>query len=83
MYDALVGANLVSDDQAAWSGKFGSLDCLVCGEKGGMYWGTANTSFTIGCRNKCDRIEIVHNLGLSGYDIARVVPKFVWTQLVH
>lgn len=83
IFSALDGAGLVDGDRASWSGKFGSLDCTVCGERGGMYWGEYAGKPVLGCRNKCDRIDIAHSLGLTAYDIARVVPKFIWNKMIH
>lgn len=48
-----------------------------------MYWGEFAGKAVLGCRNKCDRLDIAYSLGLTGYDITRVVPKFVWAKLVH
>jgi hypothetical protein len=74
---ALVGAGLVRDRDYEWSGKFATACCPACRASSYLWFTDDDGEFRFGCREKCDRREILELLGLDGYDVLRVVPKWL------
>lgn len=42
-----------------------------------MWFGTREGRFQMGCRNKCDRLDMLHGIGLTGFDTMRLQPRFL------
>jgi hypothetical protein len=74
---ALAGAGLLRDRDYEWDGKFGSSQCPACNATPYLWFTDVGGDFRFGCREKCDRAEILALLGLDGFDVLRVVPKWL------
>ena len=49
----------------------------MCNATPYLWFTNEEGDFRFGCREKCDRAEILEMLGLDGYDVLRVVPKWL------
>ncbi len=73
----MAGNGLLRDRDYGWEGKFGSCRCPACQATPYLWFTDADGEFRFGCREKCDRQEILDLLGLDGYDVVRVVPRWL------
>ena len=73
----LAGAGLVRDRDFEWGGRFGSATCPACSATAYLWFTDEDGEFRFGCREKCDRQEILGLIGFDGYDVLRVVPKWL------
>lgn len=76
-FSALAGAGLLRDRDYVWTGKFGSCRCPACNATPYLWFTDEGGEFRFGCREKCDRDDILRELGLGRLDVERVVPKWL------
>lgn len=76
LYSSLAGTKLLR--RHSWEGKFGSATCPVCDQRDYLFFTEEGGEFRYGCRERCDKLEILANLGLDGYDMLDgKTPKFL------
>jgi hypothetical protein len=68
---------MLRDRDYGWDGKFGSCRCPSCDATPYLWFTDDGGEFRFGCRERCDRKAILTAIGLDGYDVLRVVPKWV------
>jgi hypothetical protein len=73
----LAGAGLLRDRDYEWSGEYGTAVCPACNATSYLWFTDREGDFKFGCREKCDRTEILALLGLDGYDVLQVRPKWL------
>ncbi len=71
-FDGLSAARLIPAGREVWTGKFATLDCPACGGRKAAWWGEIEGRFKIGCSEGCERLEVLHAIGLSGTDVMNV-----------
>jgi len=76
-FHALANARILKEREWVWESKFGSCACPVCNGRGHLYWTDEGGDFRFGCKERCDRDEILEVLGLSPIDVMPVAPKWL------
>ncbi len=79
---ALANSDRLREREWVWESKFGSAACPVCGGRGHLFWTDQGGDFRFGCKERCDRYEILATLGLHSEDVAEVTPKWLPTNRV-
>jgi hypothetical protein len=79
-FQALANADRLREREWVWESKFGSCACPVCKGRGHLYWTDEGGDFRFGCKERCDRDEILGALGLDAFDVMVVTPKWL---MVH
>ncbi len=68
---------MLRDRDYEWTGTFGSARCPSCNSTSYLWFTDEGGRFRFGCREKCDKGEILSQLGLDAYDVMDVVPKWL------
>lgn len=76
LFSSLVASNGLLRDWS-WDGKFGSATCPSCDQRGHLFFTEEGGDFRFGCRERCDKKEILNLVGLDGYDLLDSTPKFL------
>ena len=76
-FSALANSGRLREREWVWEeGKFASATCPVCAGRGHLYW-KYDDRFVFGCKERCDRDEILGALGLDPFDVMEVTPKWL------
>ncbi len=74
---ALANGGFLREQEFVWQGVWGSAFCPVCRARGHLYWSDTGGEFRFGCKERCERAEILECLGLSSTDVLEVRPKWL------
>ena len=73
----LANSGRLREREWVWEAKFGSASCPVCSGRGHLYWTADGGAFRFGCKERCDRSDILAVLGLEPVDVMDVAPKWL------
>ncbi len=76
-FSALANQGRLREREWVWEGKFGSCACPVCGGRGHLWWTAADGHFRFGCKEQCDRSDILEMIGLESWDIQAIRPRWL------
>lgn len=77
---SLANSGRLTEREWAWESKFGSCACPVCLGRGHLWFTDRDGDFRFGCKERCDKDEILAALNLDLLDVMEVTPKWL---MVH
>lgn len=76
-FSALANSGRLKEREWVWEGRFGSASCPVCMGRGHLFWTAEGGDFRFGCKERCEREEILGLLGLDAFDVMEVTPLWL------